>query len=150
MIKINLQTPENLKRNQMIADFVNAHRAKSFGDRNPHLGKMKNCHVCSKRHHSSVHCTASYATHDRHGDPYYEDGTPMIAPLPDQQPVTPVMQRNCAIGRAAFARKRWAPHQHLNKSQVLERNAAKNKRKRRQSDVSRRINAGLAIPGSRP
>jgi len=190
MIKINVQSEDILKKNKLIADFVNAHRAKSFGDRNPHLGKMQNCHVCHTRHRSSVHCEATYATHDRHGNPYYEDGTQMIAPLPDQTPVTPTMQRNAVMGRAQFAKKRWMPHRHPRTLEFLylanmffDHQVSNNKRKdngqplsyqpdmtrcvraviaivqaridrkksraRRQSDLSRRINAGLAIPGSR-
>jgi hypothetical protein len=139
---------------QLTQDTLKALRQRSFSERNPHLGKMRNCRVCGNRHRATVHCTASYATHDAQGNPYYEAETPMIAPLPDQTPATPISERNAIIGRAAFARKRWFPHQNLKRLHITPELRARRlelrTKARRQANHSRRINAGLATPGSRP
>ena len=185
MIRINVQSADILARNKMIADAVNAIRAKSFTDRNPHLGIMINCVGCGHRHYSSQVCKLRYATHDRHGDPYFEDESPLVINPEDAD--NPISQRNAIFGTAAFARKRLRPHLHplvneilhranegfneevetrefffLNGMQpdvtvhvrsakeiMLGRRDRKSRKAQRQADVSRRINRGLAAPGSR-
>lgn len=108
MIKINVQSNDILTLNKQIADATNAIRAKSFTDRNPHLGKMINCVVCSHRHYSYKVCELRYATHDRHGDPYFEDGSPLV--IDPKNADNPISMRNAIYGAAPFKRKRLRPH----------------------------------------
>ena len=115
MIKINVQNTETLGLNKQIADAISAIRAKSYTDRNPHLGKMINCVACGHRHYSSRVCKLRYATHDQHGDPYFEDGSPLV--IDPQNADNPIALRNAIYGAAPFRRKRLRPH--LNQKTLL-------------------------------
>lgn len=164
MIKINLQTPENLARNKMVADAVNAIRSRSFAARHPELGKMINCQVCDRRHRASVVCKPVY-TKDSNG----EDWT------------TPETRKG-VYGAKTFAKRRFLPHHSKKLLQLVQltqdlfpqfqpnfakpedamkytrteaqrilkkQRSAKAKTVRRQQQLSRRINRGLANPGNR-
>jgi hypothetical protein len=181
MIKINMLDSVDPKQKSLqaqIAKFVNERRAKSYTDRNPHLGKMYKCAVCGNRHYSTKVCTPVYATHDKEGDPYFEDESPLIASQSTMKGV---------VGAASVAKRRFRPHRHpltlellqltnlffdiatlrseikggLNQPDITRsvdkaadilrfKFRARRKRAQRQTDVSRRINAGLARPGTRP
>lgn len=181
MIRINVQSPDILARNKMIADAANALRARSYTERNPHLGKMINCHVCGNRHYSSKVCELKYATHDQDGIPYNDDESPAI--VPNYHPDLGYFLPKAYFGAAAFAKKRILPHRHpvvlevLNLTNVRQaeleaqggsewvpditiavrrametvkkRFKAAAHKKRRQQDISRRINHGLEKPGTR-
>ena len=191
MIRISVQSQDILAINKAIADAVNTLRAKSYAGRNPSLGRMIKCAVCGNRHYSSKACEPRYATHDRHGDPYFEDGSPLVINVEDiDNPIVERHQRQiqrAIFGVAAFAKKRLNPHLHprvneilhranegfneetktnesfgLNhyqpdvtehvraaKNIVLERRDRKSRKAQKQADISRRINRGLALPGSR-
>ena len=110
------QSPELKKQ---IADALAAIRSKSFTDRNPYLGKMINCYVCGNRHYSSKVCEPVYATHDRHGDPYFEDESPLV--IDPRNATDPIVQRNAIFGASPFKGKRILPHRHPVTLEILNR-----------------------------
>lgn len=108
MIKINVL--RSLGVQKAIDGFHKARRTMSFLERNPHLGHMVNCAICGNRHFSSKICTPVYATHDKEGDPYFEDGSPLIInPDPTGNAID---FKRAFYGAAAFAKKRFRPHRH--------------------------------------
>jgi hypothetical protein len=181
MIKINMLDSVDPKQKALqaqIAKFINDRRAKSYTDRNPQLGKMYKCAICGDRHYSTKICTPVYATHDKEGDPYFEDESPVLASQTTRKGV---------LGAASVAKQRFRPHRHPLTLELLHltnlffdlvslraeikgdknqpditrcvdkaadiirfRFHAKRRHAQRQTDVSRRINAGLVQPGTRP
>src|SRR5690242_6541951 len=67
MIKINVLRSQVAQKSHdemlaAVAAFEEGRRVKSFSERNPELGKMINCAVCSRRHRSSKVCAPVYTT----------------------------------------------------------------------------------------
>ena len=61
MIQINVLDIEKQKLNAAMAAALKAIRARSYSGRNPELGKMINCPICDLRHRGVI-CTPVYAT----------------------------------------------------------------------------------------
>lgn len=173
MIRINLQTPENLSRNRAIASAVNAIRSRSYSERHPELEKMINCSVCDRRHRSSIVCVPKYYEIE------YEmtDGTTKkVEMIADQT------TRKGINGAAVFAKKRFLPHHNKWDLQLVQltqqlfpqhspyfsnaedamkearkdaqrilkkKRNAQRKFKTAQQKIARMINFGLTTPGTR-
>lgn len=174
MIKINILDINKQRLNKAVFEALEAIRNRSFSGRNPQLGKMINCHVCSTRHRSYPACIIKYAKGSRYDMlPESEKKEMVIEPTTIKQ----------LVGARQFARKREHPHPSKRGLQLVQRvqklfpfnepylsdpkECMKESRKqairelkaehrlvrraiRRQTQISRRINAGLAKPGARP
>ena len=66
MIRLNLQDPKTLALNRAIASAVNQIRARSRSGRHPEEGRKINCPVCRMRHWSTRVCVPVY-TKDENG-----------------------------------------------------------------------------------
>lgn len=73
MIRINLLSKEEIALADAVSKFQAEQYSKSFSERNPDLGKMIKCQICTRRHRSSQVCEQRFAL--------YEDDTPVMAPL---------------------------------------------------------------------
>jgi hypothetical protein len=168
MIRINVQSAENLKLNQAVAKFVNDFKQRSFSGRHLNLGKMVNCPVCDRRHRSSIICVPKYAV-----GKYDPEKKPLIASQTTHKGV---------YGAAAFAKKRLHPHPSKRGLLLIERTqklfhenepffkvpqenmefsrihatrelraerSERSRATRRQRSIAYRINLGLAKNGSR-
>lgn len=187
MIRINVLGTLQTEVAQALKDF----RARSFSERNKHLGKMINCnhpsctqhrHRASVKHEDLVYSTPHYDLDEETGLQKSEDEKRiLIAPA----------TRNGIVGAARFAKQRFHPHRHprtLEAKQcadelfaedvafaesvekdtpllafqpditacvresiktINDRLILKRKRARMQTQLSRRINRGLATPGAR-
>jgi hypothetical protein len=108
LLKPNYRTPLQKALDDALAEIHN----RSFSQRNPHLGKMINCPVCSTRHRQHEKKCEQVFTY-RIGDYEFfrddENGNKVpdyrTAVRPGEKPT--VKQQ---VGRAAFAKKRFHPH----------------------------------------
>lgn len=172
MIRINLLTDESiaaLKLNRAVAAAVNAIRSRSFSGRNPQLGKMINCAVCDKRHRNSIVCTPKYGV-----GRYDPEKKPLVASDKTARGILgaarfakvrfhphhshkllQLVQRTQQIF-PQFAPYLTDPEECMKESrkeaarQLKTERDANTKIKRQQQQIARRINFGLARPGSRP
>lgn len=174
MIKINLLSSEQRKVNEAVAAFNTAHIAKSFSGRHPELGRMVKCQVCQTRHRDYIKCQQKFAVGRYDLAP---EGEKKIL-MADQTTRNGVMGAASVKGKRlkphpnSYALqilervKVKFPEKHLDlpaeafgkllKSvradavvYVDKKLAIKAGKKRRQQDVSRRINNGLLVGGSR-
>lgn len=187
MIKINVRGVLTDTQHATIK-FVNEHRAKSYSERNPDVGKMINCshpgcahphrHRVTLKHNDLVYSTPRYELDEAIGLEKAEDDKRILIAPPT---------RNGIAGAAAFKGKRILIHRHprtLEVKQLTEamfaedvefseslpspnfqpditacvrqaikivnnRLRSKAKKARKQAQLSRRINLGLAVPGAR-
>lgn len=165
MIKVNLLDAKTESLAKALANAVKALRSRSFSERNPQLGKMIKCQVCLRRHREPQ-CKPVYgvgrfdpeakplvAAETRRGivgakqfakrrfNPHFSkwrlqlvELTKALFPqhniyLPD--PTEAMRSARKEAGR--ILKKKWVTDRKL---------------KRRQQDISRRINAGLENPGT--
>ena len=106
MIQINLLSTERQALNAAVARTRAALRNRSFSARNPQLGRMINCQVCSQRHRENYQCAQSFAK------PRYvfqDDGTPIPT---DERPDLVADQTTFkgVYGAQAVHKKRLLPH----------------------------------------
>lgn len=173
MIRINLQTPENLALNRAVANAVNAIRNRPYAQRHPEMGRMINCPVCLHRHRSIRKC-----------EPHYAVGRWDTAPEGEKKILMAAQNtRKGIFGVASVVKKRHHPHPNKKGLQLVERTRqlfplsepyyndpadamkearteagrelrkekeAKQKLARQQQQVSRQINRGLVPAGTRP
>jgi hypothetical protein len=84
---------------EAVAKFREEHAGKTFSQRHPEAGKMVKCHVCSRRHRSTIVCQQVFTT--------------VIDRGPNERIVEErraPQTRNGVYGSQAFAKKRIRPH----------------------------------------
>lgn len=112
---------ETNKLQQEIEKFEKGQRAKTYSERHPELGRMIKCAKCGRRHYSIKVCEMKYATHrssNKGGVPYYEDESPMYAPLEDQFGSP---NKGAIFGAAQFKGRRVKPHPHPLVNEIFDR-----------------------------
>jgi hypothetical protein len=110
-----MMKPEELKSllDKSISEFKASQEAKSFSGRHPELGKMINCHICSRRHRSVQVCQQVFATSTREGEPLQGELVP-----PDGMTTLTKYQ---VVGRAPYKSKRVNPHYSKKRLQLVQR-----------------------------
>lgn len=88
---------------KVVADFLEKQAEKSFSQRHPELGKMKNCRICDRRHRSSQICHQRFIVE--------------LKPPEHMTELTPFQ----VFGKAAFAKKRIKPHYSKKRLQLLQK-----------------------------
>lgn len=156
---------ENSARNKAVEDALKAIQSRSYAGRHPELGKMVNCVICDRRHRSSIVCKAVYAK-DEEGNPRMAAqntargvyGAKAFAkkryhPHPSKSKLQlvqrtrelyPQHQQNLSDPQECMESAREQA-----KEQLMAERRAERKFKRKQQQIARRINFGLAVPGSR-
>jgi hypothetical protein len=156
-----------------VKEFEEKYREKSFSERNPALGKMINCQFCDRRHRSVIQCEQKFALDEneaprtganipgqyphqtRRGALGVMDNTKGKRVLPHHshkllqlvqltQDMFPAEQPFWPTPVEAMRRARTLAGRILRKKARLIANL-----RRRRQHVSRAINRGLAVSGSR-
>lgn len=158
MIQINLLTDQEISRLQAVARFHRLFRLRSYSERHPELGKMVRCH-CGRRHYEAesklcpqpVYSVVAklgkfWRPHALKGKrllPHHS--AKMLQLVQRTQDKFPEFQPFFSDAKEAMKEARTEVQRELKKERKAEA-----KRLRKQHRLARRINFGLARPGSRP
>ena len=158
MIQINLLTEDLSKRLEAVSKFYREFRQRSFSQRHPELGKMIRCH-CGRRHREAEACLCpplTYSTEAQLGHfwrpsqlkgkrilPHHSANKLQLVERTQQK--FPNFQPFFSDPELAMKEARKEAQRELKKECKAE-----SKRIRQQQIHSRKINSGLANPGSRP
>jgi hypothetical protein len=144
--------------NAAIENFKKTFENRSFSGRHPELGKMIKCAVCGRRHRSSVVCEQKYSFEAK-SRPRHIPKAKRYFPHHSKSDLQLIERTRVVFNRNVPHNGNWFPlldteslmktsRREAQKELVAEEEAIA-KKKRRQRDISRRINLGLLPGGSR-
>ena len=164
MIRLNLQDPKTLALNRAIASAVNQIRARSRSGRHPEEGRKINCAVCRTRHWSTRVCVPVYAKDangvERIASQTTRKGVVGAAAfkgriLPHHNHLSLQLVQRTQQLYEEHAQYLTDPKEIMHEARKQAARQLKNERgiaaknRRRMTQDSRRINAGLVRPGFR-